>query len=62
MYVIEYIQPHKLVGVDENDADWYRYEMHDPFDSFEQADMEALWLSQDDSQYVYRVIEIVEAA
>lgn len=61
MHVIEYIQPHELVGVDENDAPWQRYE-HSPFESFEQADIEALWLSQDDSQYVYRVIELVEAA
>jgi hypothetical protein len=62
MFVIEYIKKHKLVGVDPGDADWQRYELHDPFATFDQADIEALWLSQDDSQYVYRVIELVEAA
>lgn len=61
MHVIEFIQMHKLVGVDENDAPWERYPHH-PFASFNEADNEALWLSQDDNQYVYRVIEIVEAA
>lgn len=60
MFVIEFIKPHKLVGVDENDAPWERYGHH-PFATLEQADGEALWLSQDDSQYIYRVIEL-EAA
>jgi hypothetical protein len=60
MHVIEFIKPHLLVGVDQDDAPWERYH-HSPFRSYEQADIEALWLSQDDNQYVYRVIELVEA-
>jgi hypothetical protein len=62
MYVIEFISPHQLAGIDEGDAGWQRYQLHAPFDTFEAADVEALWLSHDDSQYVYRVIELAEAA
>jgi hypothetical protein len=60
MFVIEFIRPHFLIGVDANDALWERYQ-HDPFETFEQADIESLWLSQDDSHYVYRVVELVTA-
>jgi hypothetical protein len=61
MFVIEFIQKHLLSGVDDGDAPWQRYQHH-PYRTIEQADSEALWLSQDDHQYVYRVVELVEAA
>jgi hypothetical protein len=36
---------------------WSRY--RPGFESAERADNEALWLSIDDSEYVYRVVEVI---
>lgn len=56
LYFIEYCKAQRLRGgVDENDVQWERY--RPSFDSFERADNEAMWLSVDDSQYIYRVVE-----
>lgn len=57
MYYVEFTLRSRLrAGVDENDIAWSRY--RPGFESFERADNEALWLSTDDDQYAYRVIEV----
>lgn len=55
LFFVEYCRPEKLLGADPEDIQWDRY--RPGFLSFERADNEALWLSLDDGQYVYRVVE-----
>ncbi len=54
LYFVEYCKAQRLRGVDPDDVLWERY--RPAYETFERADNEALWLSVDDSEYVYRVV------
>jgi hypothetical protein len=63
MFVIEFLTAAQVAnanGVDESDLPWTR--VVGSWESFERADNEALWLSLDDAEYVYRVVEVKEQA
>jgi hypothetical protein len=63
MFIIEFLKASDIAraeGVDECDLPWTRCPGAWP--SFERADNEALWLSLDDGEYVYRVVEMKEQA
>lgn len=57
MFAIEFINTHKLEGVDWNDAQWTR--MLQRFDTDTEAERERAWLVFDDEPYTYRVVEVV---
>lgn len=63
MFVIEFLSAAQLAsaeGVDESDLPWTRCPGGWP--SFERADNEALWLSLDGPEFIYRVVESKEHA
>lgn len=63
MFMIEFLSAAQIAsadGVDESDLPWTR--VPGRWESFERADNEALWLSLDEPEHVYRIIEVKEQA